>query len=170
MKKILLLCILSVYWNQSFANIAPIALESTAFKKNMMIPKEYTCQGSNLSLPLTWSDPPKNTQSFVLIMQDPDAEGGIWYHWLLVNIPAEARQLPVNMQIPKGTISGYNSWDETGYRGPCPPSGTHHYYVMLYALDTKLQFSTEPSKDDIIHAMQGHIIGIGELIGLYTRD
>ncbi|HKJ39982.1 MAG TPA: YbhB/YbcL family Raf kinase inhibitor-like protein, partial [Anaerolineales bacterium] len=121
-----------------------IDLTSTAFAQGQAIPEKYTCVGDaasslkDVSPPLTWGEPPADTQSFALIMDDPDAPIGTWDHWILFNIPASTRNLPESMPVNSGFPGGNNSWGRTGYGGPCPPSGTHRYFFRLYALDEML--------------------------------
>lgn len=146
-----------------------LSIESPAFSANTMIPKDYTCEGSDLSPPLIWTNSFDNTKSYVLIMDDPDAPNGTWDHWVLLNIPATVTQLSAGEQIPSGTISGKNSWGTSGYRGPCPPSGIHHYHFKLYALDSLINIDGVPNKNEVIAAMEGHIIANVELIGLYQK-
>ncbi|MCW8400125.1 YbhB/YbcL family Raf kinase inhibitor-like protein [Legionella sp. PATHC038] len=145
-------------------------LESPAFTHNAFIPQEYTCNGVNHSPPLVWNDAPKNTQSFVLIMDDPDAPMGLWVHWILFNLPAGCHELKTGTGTPSQTISARNSWGKTGYGGPCPPSGTHRYFFKLYALDTFLNLGEHATKKEIETAMQNHIIEQTELIGRYSQS
>ena len=147
-----------------------LALQSSAFLTNTPIPKQYTCHGEDHSPDLSWHGAPTGTQSYVLIVDDPDAPGGTWVHWLLFNIPATVNHLDKATQLPAGAISGKNSWGTAGYRGPCPPSGTHHYRFTLYALDTRLTVNSSVNKQDIINAMQNHILERAELIGLYASN
>ena len=143
-------------------------LTSSAFAHNVQIPSEFTCDGSDLSPPLSISDVPSNAKSLVLISDDPDAPVGTWDHWVVFNIPASAKEIPKGTE-PKGT-GGKNSWGRTGYGGPCPPSGTHRYFFKLYALDTMLNLPEGAAKKDIEKAMQGHIITRAELMGTYKRQ
>ncbi|QMT60997.1 MULTISPECIES: YbhB/YbcL family Raf kinase inhibitor-like protein [unclassified Legionella] len=145
-------------------------LESPAFVHNEFIPREYTCDGTDHSPPLVWSDIPKNTQSFVLIMDDPDAPMGLWVHWILFNVPPDCHELKLETGIPSNAISAQNSWGKTGYGGPCPPKGTHRYSFKLYALDTSLTLGEHATKKEIETAMQNHIIEQTELIGKYSRS
>jgi len=142
-------------------------LTSTAFIHNSQIPSEFTCDGSDLSPPLSIIDVPANAKSLVLISDDPDAPVGTWDHWIVFNIP------PSTKEIAKGKESqgtpGKNSWGRTGYGGPCPPSGTHRYFFKLYALDTMLNLPEGSNKKQIEAAMQGHILARVELMGLYKR-
>jgi len=147
-----------------------LSLESPEFLHNASIPKKYTCNGENLSPALKWHGAPAGTQSYVLIVDDPDAPMGTWVHWLLFNIPATMTHLDEATQTPAGAISGKNSWDKQGYGGPCPPSGTHRYFFKLYALDSKLTVNSSVNKQDILNAMQNHILESSELIGLYKQS
>ncbi|WP_367607809.1 YbhB/YbcL family Raf kinase inhibitor-like protein [Legionella sp. W05-934-2] len=147
-----------------------LKLGSTAFFNNSPIPEHYTCSGIDKSPPLAWYDANKTTKSYVLIVDDPDAPAGIWVHWVLFNIPADMTLLPEGAPIPKGAVSGKNSWGSPGYRGPCPPPGrTHRYFFKIYALDTVLDLTDSATKQDVEKAMNNHIIDQGEYIGLYSR-
>ena len=149
-------------------------LTSTAFAPGEPIPQKYTCDGEDISPPLQWSDPPQGTQSFALIADDPDAPIGTWVHWVLYNLPAEARALPEavppDAELPDGSRHGQNGWRKLGYGGPCPPSGTHRYFFKLYALDTVLDLAAGASKKQVLQAMEGHILAQTELMGVYTRQ
>ena len=148
--------------------VVEMKLTSTAFQNNAPIPSDYTCDGSDLSPPLTISDVPSNTKSLVLISDDPDAPVGIWDHWVVFNIPLSTKEIAKGTE-PEGT-AGKNSWGRTGYGGPCPPSGTHRYFFKLYALDTMLNLPEGATKKDIEGAMQGHIVAKTELMGTYKRS
>jgi len=143
-------------------------LTSPAFTHNGAIPSEYTCDGADLSPPLSISDVPPNAKSLALVMDDPDAPVGTWDHWVVYNIPPSVSQINKGEE-PNGD-PGANSWSRFGYGGPCPPSGTHRYFFKLYALDTELKFQESPSKKDLESAMQGHIIAKAELMGTYKRN
>jgi len=149
-------------------------LTSTAFAQGEPIPRKYTCDGEDISPPLRWSDPPQGTQSFALIADDPDAPMGTWVHWVLYNLPAEARTLPEGIpaqaELPGGGQHGQNSWRRLDYGGPCPPSGTHRYFFKLYALDTALDLDPGASKEQLLKAMEGHILAHAELMGTYARQ
>jgi Raf kinase inhibitor-like YbhB/YbcL family protein len=144
-------------------------LTSSAFAQKQSIPSQYTCDGDDMSPPLRWNDPPAGTQSIALIMDDPDAPGLTWVHWVLFNLPADLRELPEHATAPADSMDGKNGWGRTGYGGPCPPSGTHRYFFKLYALDTKLNLPAGATKDQLLKAMRDHILGQAELIGTYTR-
>ena len=147
-------------------------LQSSAFAAQEKIPKRYTCDGENISPPLSWSNLPANTASLVLIVDDPDAPKKTWVHWILYNIPVSVSELPEAMQastLPQGTLQGSNDWKKAGYGGPCPPFGSHRYFHKLYALDTVLPDLNEPNKANLEKAMTGHILASQELIATYTR-
>lgn len=151
----------------------PFELTSSAFVPGGPIPRQYTCDGEDISPPLEWSDPPAGTQSFALICDDPDAPVGIWVHWVLYNLPAETRSLspavPSDADLPGGGQQGKNSWRRLGYGGPCPPRGTHRYFFKLYALDTMLDLVAGANKERLLRAIEGHVLVQTELMGTYTR-
>lgn len=146
-------------------------LTSTAFKEGEIIPVEYTCEGKDSIPPLAWSDPPQGTQSFAMIMDDPDAPIGVWVHWVVFNIPSHIRAWTFdNMNPPQGSVAGNNTWGVTGYGGPCPPPGKNHHYIFaLYALDTSLSLPEASTANEVREAIKGHILGQTKLIGLYSR-
>ena len=147
-------------------------LTSTAFTQGQPIPTDYSCKGRDISPALSWTEPPANTQSFALIMDDPDAPSGTWVHWVIYNIPASSRGLneamPKDAKLSDGSMQGTNSARNTGYNGPCPPSGTHRYFFKLYALDTMLSL-TNADKDKLLKAMDGHILAQAELMGTFSK-
>jgi len=108
------------------------------------------------------------TKSLVLIVDDPDAPMGVWSHWVLFNINPSVQFIDENSS-PEGAVEGLNDFKKHSYGGPCPPSGTHHYYFRLYALDTTLDLTSEASREDVLKAIKDHILGSAELIGLYQR-
>jgi len=151
-----------------------LSITSAAFQEGDKIPDKYTCQGQDISPPLAWSEPPEGTQSFVLIMDDPDAPGGVFTHWVIFNIPSDSRQLaeaiPTQAQLTSGALQGRNDFGRIGYGGPCPPRGrSHRYQFTLYALDQPLDLKAGASKKQVIDAMQGHILAQGQLTGTYQR-
>ena len=152
---------------------AAMEVRSHAFKPGGMIPAKYTCDGADISPPLTWPDPPAGTKSFALIMDDPDAPVGTWVHWVIWNIPATARALEENVpktaSLPNAARQGTNDFKRIGYGGPCPPSGTHRYFFKLYALGSTLSLSPETTKSVLEDTMRRHILAQSELIGKYTR-
>lgn len=159
-------------------NVMNLAVVSSAFKPDGNIPAKYTCDGADISPPLSWSGIPAGARSLVLIMDDPDAPDPAapkmtWVHWVLYNIPPETTQLPEGVKssgLPKGTREGLNDWQRTGYGGPCPPIGRHRYFLKLYALDVLLPDLHGPTKAELEKAMRGHILAQQELIGTYQRS
>ncbi len=152
----------------------PFSLHSSAFKEGADIPRQYTCEGADISPALTWSEPPQKTQSFALIADDPDAPVGTWVHWVAWSVPATVRQLPENVSktadLPGGGRQGNNDFRKTGYGGPCPPPGKpHRYFFKLYALDTTLDLKPGATKKDLEQAMKGHVLGEAQLMGKYQR-
>lgn len=153
----------------------PFTLKSNAFDHLQVIPRVYTCEGRNISPPLQWMNPPEGTESFVLIVEDPDAPDPrapkmVFTHWVVYNIPASTNSLSEGVsQLPKGAHLGLNDWHQTAWGGPCPPIGKHRYFYKLYALDTKLSFSKSPTKAQIESAMKGHVLAKSEIIGLYEK-
>jgi Raf kinase inhibitor-like YbhB/YbcL family protein len=152
-----------------------LKLTSKAFSHNGGIPQKYTCQGKNVSPPLSWTGLPKGTKSLVLIVCDPDAPDPkkpkmVWDHWLLYNLPPTAQGLAEGVEdLPQGTLPGKNGWKKTGYGGPCPPIGRHRYFHKFYALDTVLEDLGTPDKKKLLDAMRGHILDKTELIGTYQK-
>lgn len=157
-------------------------LLSDAFDHNTAIPRKYTGEGDDVSPALTWENPPAGTKTFALICDDPDAPTRKpWVHWVIYGIGANVAQLPEGVPAGKPTLKasieakqGKNSWDSgatVGYRGPMPPPGhgTHHYHFKLYALDTQLDLEAGASKEQLLAAMKGHVLGEAELIGTYQR-
>jgi len=151
-----------------------ISVTSTAFSEGGKIPVKYTCDGDDISPPLTWEGIPESAKTIALIADDPDAPMGIWVHWLRWNMPPDTRMLPEHVSreihLPDGSVQGMTSFKRPGYGGPCPPGGTHRYYFKLYALDTTLDLPKNAGKEDLVKAMQGHILAEGQLMGRYSRD
>ncbi|MBC7225478.1 MAG: YbhB/YbcL family Raf kinase inhibitor-like protein [Anaerolineae bacterium] len=151
-----------------------LKLESPAFSPGGDIPRQYTCDGPDLSPPLRWSDPPAGTQSLALICDDPDAPAGTWVHWVLYRILPSARELPEGIpkqeELADGSRQGRNDFRKIGYGGPCPPRGPkHRYYFRLYALDIVPDLPAGATKAQLLQAMDGHILAQGELMGRYGR-
>ena len=149
-------------------------IESTAFQEGAAIPRKYTCDGEDVSPPLKWNDPPEGTRSFALISDDPDAPAKTWVHWVMYNIPADARGLPENVppneKLGDGTLQGTSDFGRIGYGGPCPPSGTHRYYFKLYALDSVLALGPGATKQQLLDAMDGHVLVESVCMGRYQRS
>lgn len=156
------------------ATVMKLQVTSTAFKEGEMIPGKYTCDGEDISPPLKIGGLPEGTKSIALISDDPDAPVGTWVHWVLFNLPADTNELLENIPrketLPNGAAQGKNSWPKLGYGGPCPPSGTHRYYFKFYALDKMLDLKSGSTKDQLLKAMQGHILAEGQLMGKYKRQ
>ena len=154
-----------------------LRLTSTAFSDGGEIPRQYTCEGDDLSPPLEWEGLPEGTQSLVLIVDDPDAPDPAaprmtWVHWVLYNIPPSASGLPQGVaaaNLPAVTREGLNDWKRTGYGGPCPPVGRHRYFHKLYALDAKLPDLGPATKADVERAMADHVLASTELVGTYQK-
>jgi Raf kinase inhibitor-like YbhB/YbcL family protein len=148
----------------------PFELTSVIIAHEQPIPTKHSCDGEDTSPPLDWRGSPTGTQSFALIMDDPDAPGGTWDHWIVFNIPAEIRNLPEAVSAGEiGATFGKNSWGRGDYGGPCPPGGTHRYFFKLYALDTTLSLDESAGKEQVLAAMEGHILAETELMGTYSR-
>jgi Raf kinase inhibitor-like YbhB/YbcL family protein len=149
-------------------------LQSDSFSANGMIPMKYSCDGEAISPSLKWEDPPIETRSFTLIVDDPDAPNRTFVHWVLYDIPPQTRNLPEavpSQPMPYNNgIHGKNDYDRFGYGPPCPPNGTHRYFFKLYALDGPLGLEPGATKDQVEAAMSGHILGAAELIGQYKRQ
>lgn len=143
-------------------------IASPVFQHNGLIPQKYTCDSEDVNPPLNIMEVPTNAQSLVLIVDDPDAPSGDFVHWVVWNINPGILSIEEN-SVPEGGIQGTTDFGDVGWGGPCPPSGVHHYYFKLYALDTKLDLPVSSKKADVEKAMQGHIIEQAELIGLYER-
>jgi len=149
-------------------------IRSTAFGSGGTIPEKYTCNGSDISPPLSWTEPPAGTKSLALIMDDLDAPAGTWVHWVVYNLPASARELsegiPTTETLADGAKQGTNDFRKIGYGGPCPPPGSaHRYFFKLYALDIELSLAPGATKKQLETAMAGHILTQAELIGRYGR-
>jgi len=149
-------------------------LTTSAFANGSTIPKQFTCSGADVSPALTWSGAPDGTQSFALIVDDPDAPVGTWTHWVAWNLPASEHSLPENVakaeQLHDGTLQGRNDFRKIGYGGPCPPPGkAHRYFFKLYALDAKLALKAGATKVALEQAMNGHILAQAELMGKFAR-
>lgn len=153
-----------------------LALKSTAFVEGGDIPTRHTCEGEDVSPPLAWENLPDGTVSLVLIVDDPDAPDPaaprmVWDHWILYNLPPEGGLTEgASIRLPPGTGEGINSWGRTGYGGPCPPIGRHRYFHRLYALDVRLPEALgHPTKDELLVAMDEHILARTELVGVYGK-
>jgi len=152
-----------------------LKLTSEVFDPDGMIPAQYTCEGDDMSPPLNWQGVPDEAQSLVMICDDPDAPNGTWTHWLLYNVPLSRQSLPEGVptdpELPWGGMQGRNDSGALGYGGPCPPPGpAHHYYFRLYALDEAPDLSPGATRQQVLDAIQDHILEKTELIGRYARS
>ncbi len=168
--KIFLLFLLSIFLMGDTMNLK---IFSSAFENGGMIPSKYTCDGEDISPPISWSGLPEGTKSIAIINDDPDAPMGTWVHWVIYNIPHTAKGLPENIKriekLPDGTLQGKNSGGRIGYGGPCPPSGTHRYFFKIYALDKVLDLKPGATKETLLSAMKGHILAESQFYGKYSR-
>jgi Raf kinase inhibitor-like YbhB/YbcL family protein len=158
------------------------SVTSASFKNSGFIPSKFTCdsKGAEVSPALSISNVPKETQSLVVIMDDPDAQGGIWTHWVVFNIPPTVREISEGKEPPGR--AGLNSWGKTGYGGPCPPAtlreamragppkGTHRYFFRVYALNKTLPLNAGSTKEEVLTAMKGSVLATTELMGRYQRQ
>lgn len=143
-------------------------ITSSAFQHNEKVPSKYTCDGENINPPLQFHDIPKEAQSLVLIVDDPDAPSKTWVHWVVYNIPVSTTEVKENSKQKGKEVD--TDFGKPGYGGPCPPSGSHRYFFKLYALDDKLDLPGFADKAMVEEAMQGHILDEAQLIGLYSRS
>ncbi len=150
-------------------------IRSPSFENNGSIPAKYTCEGEDVSPPLAWSDSPKGTRSFALVVDDPDAPDPAapqrtWVHWVVFDIPGDVSELAegAGAKLPAGK-TGRNDWNKTAWGGPCPPKGRHRYFHKIYALDALLGLA-DPTKAELEKAMEGHVLAKGELIGTYEKQ
>ena len=148
-------------------------LSSEAFKNNESIPAKYTCVGLDISPPLSLSDVPAEAKSLALIMDDPDVsknlrEDGMWIHWVIYNMDPKTDSIPEGV-ADIGTL-GKNTGGLDRYMGPCPPDGEHRYFFKLYALDTQLKLPEGATKEELLNAMEGHILAQSELMGRFDKS
>ncbi len=166
----------STFLQISKKEVVHMEIRSPAFRNGERIPKKYTCSGEDVSPPLEWSGAPEGTRSFVIIVDDPDAPGGTFNHWVIYDIPAQRNSLPENLgrvrQLPDGTKQGTNDFGRTGWSGPCPPvgHGTHRYIFKLKALSVEnIGLKPDASKSDVIKAIEGKVLAEAEFYGTYSR-
>jgi len=148
-----------------------IPVKSASFDASASIPAQYTCEGRDVSPPLSWAAGPAGTAGYALVMDDPDAPAGTWTHWVAWNIPRTelAEDVARERRLPDGTCQGKNSWGKVGYGGPCPPSGQHRYFFRVFALDRTLELPASADEEDLRAAMRGHVLAEGELVGVYAK-
>ncbi len=159
---------ISVAFLTEGATMATLAITSPAFKSGELIPSKFTCDGADVSPTLAIGNVPPEAKSLALIVDDPDAPGGMWVHWVVWNIDPATKEIAEG-GVPAGAQLGRNDFRQTPYGGPCPPSGTHRYFFKLYALDTKLDLGAGTNKAGLEKAMKGHILTQAELMGKYKR-
>ena len=150
-----------------------MTISSPAFTNGGEIPAKYGCRGSDVSIPLAFRNIPQGAKSLALIMEDPDAPGGLFVHWIVYNIPADLRGFPEGIPpsptLDLGIRQGVNDFGKIGYGGPCPPDRPHRYFLRLYALDIPLPLASGLSRTQVLEAMKGHVLAEAELMGIYER-
>jgi len=148
-----------------------LSVFSPVFEEGSKIPARYTCDGEDVSPHLAWEGVPEGTETLALIVDDPDAPFGTWTHWVMFNLPSDTSELPeavpAEAELPGGALQGRNDFGSLGYGGPCPPGPGHHYRFIVYALDQILELTSGASKQQLLDAMQGHILAQGQLTGIY---
>jgi Raf kinase inhibitor-like YbhB/YbcL family protein len=143
-------------------------LVSDAFEPGGTLPARHTCDGDDVSPPLSWRDAPPGTATFALVVDDPDAPAGTWVHWVVFDVPSSHSEIREGSR-PPGAREGRNSWGRTGYGGPCPPSGTHRYYFKLYAVDRALGLEPGVTAAELARAVEGRVLAEAVLMGRYAR-
>ena len=152
-----------------------LLVTSSAFSEGRPIPVRFTCDGDDVSPALEWSNVPEGTRSIALVVDDPDAPGGTWSHWVLYGLPPDTAALdeavPANESSAAGGGQGKNDFGKLGYGGPCPPEGhgPHRYYFKVYALDAEPEVGGGPERADMLEAIDGHILAEGQIMGTYER-
>jgi Raf kinase inhibitor-like YbhB/YbcL family protein len=179
----LFLCAVGAFWaaaapaatdGNKDAKPASLEVKTSAFKEGETIPKDHTKDGRDVSPALEWSEPPAGTKSFALVCNDPGVGRNGWSHWVIFNLPADARKIPEQVakdeKLPDGSVQGKNGFGKVGYLGPAPPkNGPHHYHFTVYALDTMLDLKPGATRAQLLEAMKGHILAEGTRIGVYQR-
>ena len=151
-----------------------MVVTSAAFRSGLDIPPRYTCDGENVSPPLTWSGTPPGAKSLALICEDPDAPSGNWVHWVVFGLPPTVTAIPEGVKRDQSVLAGAklgkNDFKEARYGGPCPPEGkAHRYFFRVFALDHELGLKDGATRDEVMHAMEGHVLARGETMGTYAR-
>jgi Raf kinase inhibitor-like YbhB/YbcL family protein len=156
-----------------------LQLTSSAFAPGDAIPVVHTCEGDDTSPPLDWAGVPDGTRTLALVVDDPDAPGGTFVHWLVANLPSTPNQLPEDADVREqsagaqpGPVEGVNDFGRLGYGGPCPPRGhgPHRYQFRLYALDDVVQLAAGFTRDELARAIGGHVLAEVEIVGTYERE
>ena len=153
-----------------------LTVETPAFSPGAPIPRRHTCDGDDVSPPLSWSGSPPETREFALVCDDPDAPSGPFTHWLIWGIPKSAASLPEGIDAGDAVASlgsarqGTNDFRVRGWRGPCPPPGKpHHYHFHVYALSERIDLPAGSTVERLRAAMSGHVVAEGEIVGTYRR-
>ena len=150
-----------------------VTITSSAFSEGSLIPLLYTCDDLNISPPLEWKSS-RVGESWALICDDPDAPSGIWTHWIIFNLPPQTPSLPEHImgreELENGALQGVNSWGAIGYRGPCPSRGVHRYFFKIYLLDTMLDLPAGSTHQELLKAIDRHLLDQGQLMGIYFRE
>lgn len=174
MKRVLIIILLlNLFQFCGLNRASAFEIKSPAFENNGTIPKQYTCDGINISPPLIWNNIPEGVKSLALISDDPDAPAGTWTHWIIFNMPPASKGLQEGVlpiqDMAHETKQGINDFKKIGYGGPCPPDRTHRYFFKLYALDTKLTLQSSITKKQLETAIKGHVVSQAELVGKYSK-
>ena len=172
--KVFFCCSLILALAQGAHAQSTMKFRSSAFIPNSAIPKQFTCDGQDISPPLAWRGVPKSAKSLAMIMDDPDAPNGTFVHWVVYNLPPATKYLDTNVPktatIKGGGQQGRNGTGKDGYKGPCPPAGAaHHYHFKLFALDTELKLDPGATADKVEAATKDHVVATGEVVGTYQR-
>lgn len=151
-----------------------ITVTSAAFPSGGPIPARYTCEGEDIPPPLAWEGVPRGAAALALVVDDPDAPGGVFTHWTVYNLPPDLNGLPegagLTAPLPPGALEGRNDFGVARYRGPCPPAGpAHRYRFRLYALSAPLDLPAGASPGDVRQALEGRVLAYGELVGTFHR-
>ena len=149
------------------AEPATLQVTSSAFAANQPIPPRYTCEGTQVSPPLTWSGVPRGTESIAILVDDPDAPKGTFTHWLVTGIPPTRTSLAAGAELPAGAMAAKNSKSEARYSGPCPAEGRHRYVFHVFALD--IAIASPRTKDEFLASIDGHVLAEGQLVGTYQK-
>lgn len=162
------IAVAAIAWSLCAAAGEKMKVTSSAFEQGGNIPAKFTCDGADASPALRFEKVPPEAKNLVLIVDDPDAPSGLFTHWLIWNIDPKTTEIAENS--PPAAVQGKNDFGKSGYGGPCPPSGTHRYFFKVYALDQMLSLKAGAKRGELDRAMQGHVIGQGELMGRYSRQ
>lgn len=145
-----------------------IEVESPAFRPGQLIPPKFTCKGANESPPLQLKGVPANAKSLAIVVEDPDAPGGLFTHWLAWNIEPGISEVKT-ASVPTSAIQGRNDFGKVGYAGPCPPSGVHRYVFRVLALNGKLSLQAGTNRAEFDRALAGHIVAQGQLMARFGQ-